>query len=840
MGRAAAPADHVESSRRRYALEILLVSFAALLLEISYTRVISFKLFYYYTYLVIGLALLGIGCGGVIVAISRRLRRADTETILVWGLLLGAVSVGVGYVIVATIRTDTISIWDYGSLSSFGNLAWLLVICLALFSSFVAVGVMIATLFARKSDEIGRLYFADLVGAGIACAVVVSLIGWIGPPGTIMLAGLVLALAGLRLAVRRRPPTFRLAAGVVVVLLAVVVVRPGLLPQQRTDAFKGDVDESATRYTAWSPIFRVDVLDVGPDLRLLYHDGLLGSVIQRWDGKTASLGRFGFESDPRSLPFAVIGREPRKVLIVGAAGGHEVLTSLYYNAAHIDAIELNPVTHSLVTDDFADYAGNLAENPAVNYVEGDGRSFLARSDDTYNLVWYPAPDSYSATNAATAGAYVLSESYLYTSETIKDSLEHAGRNGIVAAQYGEFDYDHKPNRTTRYVATARHALAELGVDDPARHILVATKSAEQGASGFALSTILVKATPFTNAEVDRFLGALAGIPGSKLRYAPGHAVAGESVSDVATLPGNRLDAWYDSYPYDVHPITDDSPFFWHFTPFRDVLTDFAEPIDRQDFEVAVGERVLLLLLGIAAAFAAVFLLLPFVRIRSIWSALPRKRTSAVYFTALGLGFMFFEITLIQRLVLFLGYPTYSLTVTLAAILLSTGVGALLSSRYQAQPGRAARTLLLAIGGLTLFFAFGLPPMADALLGLPFAVRVVVAFAVLAPLGICLGAFMPLGLGAVSGLTKHSREYVAWGWAVNGFASVIGAVLTTILAMALGFGVVLFLALVVYGIAVAALGLLQRSPPTAEPDAGAEVPVPGALTGAPQEAPVPGG
>ncbi len=559
-------------------------------------------------------------------------------------------------------------------------------------------------------------------------------------------------------------------------------------------------------------------------------------MIHRWDGKQASLDRFGFDTDPRALPFVVGGTSPENVLIVGAAGGHEILASLHFDAEHVDVVELNPVTHSLVTDKFADYAGHLADNPAVNYAESDGRSFLARSDDTYNVVWYPAPDSYSATNAATAGASVLSESYLYTSETIEDSLEHLGGDGILAAQFGEFDYDRKANRTSRYVATARHALGELGVSDPARHILVSTTPVEGGAS---LASILVKRDPFTTAEVDRFIAAVGTMPGSTVRYAPGHRVAGESVGDIATLPASRLDRWYDSYPYVVRPITDDSPFFWHFTPFRDVVADFGEPIDRGDFEVDVGERVLLLLLGIATLFAAVFLLLPFVRIRSIWSGLPRKRRSALYFTALGLGFMFFEITLIQRLVLFLGYPTYSLTVTLAAILLSTGVGALLSARYQAS-GRAAWVLLGALAVLTLFYEVGLTPMADALLGVPFAARVAVAFAVLAPLGVCLGAFMPQGLGAVAGLTNHPREYVAWGWAVNGFASVIGAVLTTILAMALGFGVVLVLALTVYGIAVLALRGLVRATRAVVPDGGAEVPVPGALTGVRQEAPVVGG
>jgi hypothetical protein len=152
---------------RTYHLEILLMSFAGLLLEISYTRVISFKLFYYYTYLVIGLALLGIGAGGVFVALSGRLRRASTDTVLLWGTLGGAVSIAVGYVVVSEIPITTFDIWAY-EWSSVGAVASLLVICFTLFVPFCAIGVMIATLFGRRSKQIGRLYFADLVGAGLA------------------------------------------------------------------------------------------------------------------------------------------------------------------------------------------------------------------------------------------------------------------------------------------------------------------------------------------------------------------------------------------------------------------------------------------------------------------------------------------------------------------------------------------------------------------------------------------------------------------------------------------------------------------------------------------------
>jgi hypothetical protein len=671
--------------------------------------------------------------------------------------------------------------------------------------------VVIATLFGRRSEQISRLYFADLLGAGIACAIVVSLLGSIGPPATVFLAGLVLALVGVRIAARRRSRA--LPAGIVVaVLLATPIIAPGLLPDPRTDATKGDVTGDSIVYSSWSPLFRVDVAQLSPDVRVLFHDGLLGSGILRWDGEKASLAEKGFDRDPRAFPFAVTGTSPKDVLIIGAAGGHEVLASLSFDAEHIDAIELNPVTYSLVTDKMADYGGHLAENPHVNFVKGEGRSYLARKDTHYNLIWYPAPDSYSASNAANAGAFVLSESYLYTREAIRDSLEHLTPNGVIAAQFGEYDYAGKPNRTTRYVGTARDALRKLGVDDPTRHIVVITTPT---AGPAVLSTILVKRTPFTDAEIARTVDVVGNVPGSTVRYAPGVPYDEGPVSDVVTVGNEGLDRWYDSYPYDVRPITDNGPFFWNFAPFGDVVKNFGDPIDRRDPEDSVGERVLVLLLVISIVFAAAFLLLPFVVVRDVWGRLPRKGRSAIYFAALGFGFMFFEITLIQRLTLFLGYPTYSLTVTLASILVFTGLGALLSGRLRAPTSRVTGYLAGAIALLTVFYQFALPSITDGFLGWPLALRILVAFVVLAPLGLCLGMFMPLGIRAVAALTTHEREYVAWGWAVNGFASVIGSVLTTILAISFGFRTVLFLALVLYLIALVALrGLLVAARGTA--------------------------
>jgi hypothetical protein len=800
-------ADGTTGSGRGYHVEIFLICLASLLLEISYTRIVSFKLFYYYTYLVIGLALLGIGTGSVVVSLSKRLKRASTDAIVTVGSLVGAAFVFVGYVIVARLAVASLGVWDYGTRGSFENAGKIVLLCLALFASFVPIGVMISTLFSRRTEGINKLYFADLVGAGVACAVVVFLMNGIGPARTIMLAGAVMAAVALRLALADRVQVTAALSGVATVGLVALAVGPSLpgalafdpLPDVRPDVDKSYQGGAET--SRWSAIFRVDVVDLG-DTLLLDHDGMLGSVIKQWDGDRDSLTRFDFDQDARSFPFDVLGEPPEKVMIIGAAGGHEILASLYYEAGRIDAIELNPVTHDLVTDTYADYNGHLADQPEVNYENGDGRSYLARSGDEYDLVWYPAPDSYAASNAATAGAFVLSESYLYTADAIEETLDHLTDDGILAAQFGEANYEVKSNRTTRYVATARKALEDFGVENPEDHVMVSTFGLEANAR---LSTILVKKTPFTQEEIDTFVAQDDEVPGTELQYAPGHE-RDNDVTRAITLPEDELDDFFADHPYAVTPITDDAPFFWHFARFRDVLANFGDPIDRFDPEDSIGERVVLLLLAIATVMAAVFLLLPFVTMRKVWRQLPRKGTSALYFAALGFGFMFFEISLIQRLILFLGYPTYSLTVTLASLLIFTGIGALLSARLRAVPDRIVPVLAPVVVALGLFYLLALPRITDGLLTTPLGLRVLVAFVVLAPLGVTLGMFMPLGLGAVSQLTEHGEEYVAWGWAVNGFASVIGSVLTTVLAMIIGFRVVLVLSIVVY---LAALLLLRR-------------------------------
>ena len=800
-----------EVRERTHHLEIFAISLAGLLLEIAYTRVISFKLFYYYTYFVIGLALLGIGSGAVLFAVSRRLQRTSTDALLRAGLIGGSMLVGAGYLIAARIRVDTRAIWDYGTSSSFKNLAMLLLLCVTIYASFLVIGVLVSAILGRAGGGIGRLYFADLAGAALACVFAVPLLNTVGAPSAVFLAGSLLAVTGAWVA-RRTGSKLVLAGVALTALLFLPVVVPDEVPLPTVDGSKAQVADSSLGN--WNAVFRVDTAEIG-DRILLYHDALAGSAIYSWDGDVDSLSRF--DQDLRSLPFSV-EPSPGRVLLIGAAGGHEVLASLYYDAGHVDAVELNPETHRLVEDDYAEYTGGIATRDDVGWLQGDGRSFLSRTDNEYDLVWYPAPDSYAATNAATAGAFVLSESYLYTVESIDESFEHLTDDGLLVAQFGEWKFEEKPNRTARYVSTAREALGNLGVEDPSEHMVVIVSPFLES---FSHTTVLVKKVPFSDGELAALEEQVAEVTGSSVEYRPGTPSDANPMAAIATLPDGELEQWHDDYRWDVDPVTDDGPFFWHFAPFSDVVRNLGDPIDPQDVEDTIGERVLLLLLAFSIVLGMVFLLAPFLMVRRTWVGLPAKGRSATYFAALGLGFMLFEISLIQRLTLFLGYPTYSLTVTLAALLVFTGVGAALSPRTTARPARALPVLAATIVLLTAFYLWGLPAVTDAFFDTSLAVRVIVTFIALAPLGLCLGTFMPLGLTKVASLTDHPSEYVAWGWAVNGFASVVGATLTTILAMTFGFNLALALGGLVYlGALVALRSLLRAEPASAAVDAAA--------------------
>jgi hypothetical protein len=779
-----------------------MVGFVGLTLEIAYTRIVSFKLFYYYTYFVIGLALLGFGAAATVAALSDRLRRRDVlDTVRILAPAVAFVGV-LSYLLVARMPTDVNEIWTSASLGRAGfEFLAVIALALAITAVFFGLGLVISLLIVVESADVRRLYFWDLAGAALGCLLAVPLQRTIGPPAMVLLSLVAFAALGLAIAMRRGRGAKLAGAGLALTAVAAFVTSGY---DVRTDATK-TLKLSDQSTGDWGAVFRVDAVDLG-DLQILHHDGLWGSSIWRYDGTSATTARF--DTDDRQIPWAALGRIPDRILIIGAAGGNEIQAALTYGVGHVDAVELNPVTHELLTETFAEYSGNIANLPNVNYVQGDGRTFLARASDDYDLIWFVAPDSYAASNAATSGAFVLSESYLYTREMIESAFDHLTPSGLMVAQFGDFDFDTRPTRTARYLVTARDALGDdLAPFD--EHVLLIAEQASEEIS--RVSTIVLSPAAFDAASVDRVVDAIDKVPGARAVHLPGGLGTEEGItaalidSDDATV-----DRLVDGYDFDIGSISDDRPFFWHFTPFSDVLTNFSRGM--QDSEIAIGERLLLMLLVVAVIVAAILLALPFLVTRRSGAERPppvlERWRLLVYFAALGLGFMVVEISMIQRFSLLLGYPTLSLSVSLFTLLIATALGARWSIWVQRDVRRRLVMTAAAMWAITLTYLLISDAVTDRVLGWSQPGRIALVIVMLFPIGVMLGMFLPTGVDRareMAGLSgADTGRVVAWCWAVNGFFSVIGSTSTTMLSMTFGFDRTLLIGLVLYAVATAVM------------------------------------
>ena len=765
------------------------IGFVSLSLEIGYTRIISYKLFYYYTYFVIGLALLGLGASSAVVSLSNRVRHVELPALLRKVAPIAGVTGVVTYFIVARLPINTNVIWTGSKFEALGQLARLFVLALSVTAVFFALGVALSSLVVVEAHHVRSLYFWDLTGAALGCLLAVPLQRTVGPPAMILGAVALFSLLGI-VAAFLQGRGHKLAVGLALLVVVGAFVAGSV--EIRTDDSKTHLDGVVA--SEWGPVFRVDVVDQGK-VQVLLHDGLWGSGIWKYDGTPATTARFA--GDDRQIPFAALGTAPDNLLIIGAAGGNEIQAALTYGVGHIDAVELNPVTVSLLRGRFAEYSGNIANNPKVDYINGDGRTYLARSNKQYDMIWFVAPDSYAASNAASSGAFVLSESYLYTKEMIRESYDHLSDEGMIIAQFGDTDFAITPNRTARYLVTARAAL-DSSVDDFGQHVALLVRDQDFDIS--RASTILLTRPPLTADAVDRVKEIALTIDGERVMYLPGETLGAGITPQIITADQQQLDALVDNYPYDISVVTDDRPFFWHFSGFPDVISHLQR--DYQGSEIAIGERLVLLLCLIGAVIAGLLLWPPFAITRRRGAPSVRGRSRLfLYFAAIGVGFMTVEITMIQRFALLLGYPTLSLSVSLFTLLIATAVGARFSKALVAAKrwGLVAATIALCV--ISVVYLSISQPLTDTALAWAQWARIMLVAVLMFPVGLVLGVFLPAGVerataAAATAETDEGR-LIAWCWAVNGFFSVLGSSIATISTMEIGFNRTVVVGLVCY-------------------------------------------
>lgn len=789
------PDPTMPSMDRRMSIGLALAAFATLLIEVDLIRLFSFLAWYHFAYLILSVAMLGFGAAGAVLARWPALLSGDVRGRLGRLSFAAAVAVMVSYAIITRVPFRPQALPDVV------QALWLTTYYLAVFVPFFLSGLIVATVLSAGAAYIGRLYFWDLLGAGVGSLATLVLMRPLGVPGTIMSGAICLAVAGICFAAQLSIARATLALGGVIVLAIVTLV---LFPVRASPAKALSllVSNPATRMlsTEWHPVARVDTLEfplqeelrlnpksmtqlwygtLPADRRILY-DGDASPAIIRFDGDISRLGQI--DGLLQSTPYKLV-HEP-SVLIIGLGGGFDVLVGLRNGARRIVGVDVHPLAIDIVKNRYADYAGHIYQDPKVEVHAAEGRNFIGRTDERFDLIQMTTVDSLVARSM---GAYILSESYLFTVEAIQQLLDRLAPGGVFSIVDGDPPPGVTHAHALREAGIILAALEERGVKDAARHMMVVSRYE----SPVALVNTLVRLTPFTDEEIGR-VRDFSESRGFAVYHPP--RVRDVPVDDIGTLislsPLER-ERFYDADKLQLRPTRDDSPFFFNFHKWRNILHWSRFTMSR---DAPTGQLVLATMLAQSVFFSILFILAPLPRLKLDRAPRGTALACLAYFSALGIGFMFLEISFIQRFVLFLGNPAYAVSVVLGGLLIAAGAGSLMihGSGGSEEVLLRRATLLLMTLGLT--YTFGLPALFSQLRALGEIQRFLVGLLLVIPLGLVLGQFLPIGIRIVN---RIEPALVPWAWGINTCTSVVSAVLAVILAMSAGFRTVCLVALGLY-------------------------------------------
>jgi len=767
-------------------------SFAALLLELALTRLFSVVLFYHFAFLSISIALLGLGAGGVLAYLAKKwLGRFHTRSLLTWLSVLNALTIPAVLKVVLRVPVS-LEI-------SRANLLHLTAVYLVSAVPFFLTGIQFSVLFARHTPHITRLYGADLAGGALACLAVVPLLNWLGGPNTILFAAVMAGLAGVVWAISAAQR--RTAALVCVALLGVIAANHS---GRWFDVLyaKGVLrDRSWVEFARWNAISRVEV-DNQSGAKAVVIDAdastyIMNADLNHWQG---SEWQKNLMSAPPAL--ANVLRPHGEFAIIGPGGGVDVLRAVASGSPSVTGIEINPIiANTVMRDRYADYSYRLYERPEVHIHVSDGRSFIRNAKQNFDVVQMTLVDTWAST---AAGAFALSENSLYTVEAFREYFEHLKPDGMIAVTRWEF---REPREALRVVSVAMEALHQLGTADPARNFIVASEG-ELDEDGIPV-VVLTKKTPFTPEEEEAVKQHIAANPNLATLYLPSERPKNPF---TALIANNNPQQFAAAYAYNVAPVSDNAPFFFFTLKLGQLL--HVEDLDQGiDWKVNLGVAVLAIVLVISILAVLTFLIVPL----ALGASRRGQRISPLfYFVLVGLGYILVEIALIQRFVLFLGHPTYALTVVVFLLLLSSGVGSLMSRTWLTRSGMTG-FVLGSLAAAILLGVWMLPALLNALVGLPFVAKLAMSGLLLAPLGFAMGMPFPTGLRALANigqanlLSGETRENsVEWAWALNAGASVLGSVLAIVIAIQFGLGATLACGAAAYVLAMLFCSSLQAA------------------------------
>lgn len=780
---------------------VALLSAAALGYEVLLLRLFAILQWHHFAAMVISLALFGYGLSGSFLALAHRRLEEEGRFPLLFSAsaLLFSVAAPGAVVVVQAVAFNPLELpWDWGQA---GRLAVTYVVLSVPFL-FAANGIGLA--LQRFQTQAGRVYGADLAGAGLGAVGVLGLLAVMPPLEALLAAGALGVLAALlgsagvqsvRLAAMPAAGVliwFALAPGIVLTpspykplsqALNVVGVQ---VVAERSDARSlVTVIESPRVPFRHAPGLSLLAPAGPPEQRALFLDGAGPVPVDR---------RLSGEQEPAYLGWLTsalvyeLVSDP-DVLVLGGGGGRPVSQALGEGARKVYAVEADAKLVSLLRGPLSAFSSGLYDDPRITVRIGGARAFLAATRWEWDVVYLPSMAG------GGAGLEALRTDHLYTVEGMGAALDRLRPGGWLTATTG---VDLPPRAALKLAATAAEALRRHGVADPGANMAMIR--------GWSTVTLVLGPRPLTpdEREAVRLFASERGfdlvhLPGMTAAEANRHTLLSEPSFHLGVARVLAADGGMVGYAYDIRPATDDRPYFRDFFRWRLLPSLMAEKGRGGPGLVEWGFPVLAAALAQALVIAVPLILAPLLLARRSVRGEGRWRV-LVYFLALGLGFLSVEIAFLQRVVPFLGHPVYAASAVLGGFLVFAGIGAKLSGRWAL--GSRARLPSLAVAALALAYAAGLGPLFEAAGGLPEAARWCVALLAVAPLAIPMGMPFPTGLARLAARGEEGAALVPWAWAINGCASVVAALLAALLAASFGFGAVVVMAAVLYVVAAA--------------------------------------
>ena len=735
---------------------VALTTMATLLLELSLTRIFSVVFYYHFAFLAISIALFGLGSGGVFSYVVAGWKGSLFTYMGRLSALNGVLVVGSLLVILAQGNDPTN--WNYA----------LIYFTTAL--PFFVAGTVVSLAISETIERVNRVYFFDLMGAAGGCLLLIPLLDNFGGPNTVIAAAIIYAAAGaIWLSMAGSVKGRAACVGLALVLVAFLTYNQHGRPLVDIRRAKGQTIANEF-FQKWNSFSRIGVAHIDAENRddiRIDADAATGIADFDFDHLSAKERQSLLEQGP-ALPYDI--RPGAKTLIIGPGGGWDVARALASGSHDITGVEINPIIATTVMrEKFPEKSNYLYLRPDVHINVEDGRSFVRRSQDKYQVIQATLVDTWAST---AAGAFALSENSLYTTDAFRDYLSHLTDDGMVVFTRWGFD---PPRESLRLVSLAIEALGQLGEKDAWRHVIVGREGSVHGWG--AKDTVLISRKPFDEADLDRARAALSQM---QTVYLPG---AGIHNHFTDLLTSSDPEKYESDYVFDISPISDNRPFFFYTVQPRD-LWSFVKHTSHQtaDFKIIKAVPLLFGLMGLSLVATVLILALPPLLLGTRLPRQPGVRGFLLYFLFIGAGYILIEVGLIQKFVLFLGHPTYALTVVIFSMLISSGLGSALSRRVL---GRSEGRLIKALGCVALLASLLgviVSSLLTSLVGLPLPVKMAITAGLIAPLGFAMGMPFPTGLQR---LEEWHAPSVRWAWSLNAASSVLGSVGALVFSIYLG-------------------------------------------------------